>query len=153
MTDGIRVTTHNFHYAPWYLRMASIGIDLAIVWLVVLLLIPGSFRFSSLIAGGHYNELISFFGSFDGIWFWLLPVIYMLIFWAVLSRTPGMMLMKIKIANYEGGNISILQALLRVFAWIMAAIPLLIGFIPVFFSKKRQGLHDRLVKTIVIRKR
>jgi uncharacterized RDD family membrane protein YckC len=153
MSEGLRVTTHNFQYAAWYVRLAAVLIDHVIVWLAILLLVPGSFLFSTLLGGGHYAEMPSFFLSMDGIWFWLLPLIYLVVFWAILSRTPGMMLMKIKVADYEGGNISVLQAFLRIFAYLLAAIPLFLGFLPVIWTKKRQGLHDRLVRTLVIRKR
>lgn len=153
MSDNIKITTNNFHYAAWHVRLRAYLIDLAIVFLVILLLVPASFKITSLIMGQYYYEMIQFLLSFDGMWFWLLPLIYMAIFWATMSRTPGMMIMKIKVADYNGNNVKWLQAVLRIFAYILAALPFCIGFLPVIWTKKRQGLHDRLTKTLVVKKR
>lgn len=153
MTDSIKVTTNNFHYAAWHVRLRAYLIDIAIIYLAILLLVPASFKISSLIMGQYFYEVLQFLLSFDGMWFWVLPLVYMGIFLIILSRTPGMMIMKIKVSNYNGANIKWIQAVLRVFAFVLSTLPCGLGFLPVIWTKKHQGLHDRLTKTLVIKKR
>lgn len=153
MTDGIKVTTHNFQYAAWHVRLRALAIDLAIVFFVVLLLIPASFKISTLIMGQHYYEVLLFLLSIEGMWFWVLPLVYMGAFWIIMSRTPGMILMKIRVADYYGANIKWHQAILRVFAFVLSTLLFCLGFLPVIWTQKRQGLHDKLTRTLVIKKR
>ena len=42
------------------------------------------------------------------------------------------------------------RALVRLIALVLAAIPLLAGYLMVLFDDRRRGLHDRLARTVVI---
>lgn len=153
MTDGIRVTTHNFKYADWYVRFAGFLIDFAVVNLLVLLLVPGSFKVTNLIVGQRWPELMQFLYGLEGMWLWLAPLLYMTLMLGFFSRTAGMMVVKIRVANLDGTRISWLKAVFRTFGYILSTLILCLGFLPILFDKKRQGIHDRLTKTIVIVKR
>lgn len=152
MSDDIKVTRNNFKYAEWYLRVLSELIDTAIIVLAVFILIPGSFKITSLLAGGHFYDSFLFFISFDGMWFWILPVIYMFLFWGIFSKTPGQMIVKVRVATQDGKSLSWLQAALRTFATVLASLPFCLGFLPILFTTKKQGLHDKLTKNIVVKK-
>jgi len=153
MTEGIRVTTNNFIYAPWYRRLPAFVIDKLMIDLVVLLFIPGSFKIVNLLLGGNYLEGLYFLGSSDGMWFLILPALYFVLIWGIMSRTVGMILLKIRIADYHGKRIGWIKTLLRLFALLIAVLPLGIGCLPIIFDKKKQGLQDKLTKTQVIIKR
>lgn len=152
MSDDIKVTRNNFKYAEWYLRVLSELIDTTIIVLAVFILIPGSFKITNLIAGGHFYDTFLFLISFDGMWFWILPVVYMFLFLGLFSKTPGQMIMKVRVATIDGKALNWLQAALRTFATILASLPVCLGFLPILFTSKRQGLHDKLVKNIVVKK-
>jgi uncharacterized RDD family membrane protein YckC len=153
MSDDIKVTRNNFKYAAWHVRLRSEIIDTAIIYLFVFLVIPNSFKITSLLAGQHFYETLLFLVSFDGMWFWILPAIYLFLFWGFFSRSPGQMIMKVRIATVEGKNIGWLTAALRTFGIILASLPFCLGFLPILFTEKKQGLHDKLTKTIVVLKR
>ncbi len=153
MSEGIRISTNNFRYAAWYLRLAALLIDKLIVFLLVLLLVPGSFKVVSLIMGYNLIDAFYFMGSFDGMWFVLFPVVYFILMWGYFSRTLGMMVLKTRIADYNGKKIGWIKAILRVFGFYLSLILLGLGFLPILFDKKKQGLHDKLTKTMVILKR
>jgi uncharacterized RDD family membrane protein YckC len=153
MTEGIRISTNNFKYAAWYLRLAALLIDKAIICLLVLLLVPGSFKIVTLLMGFHLMDALNFLGTIDGIWFIMVPVVYFILTWGFFSRTAGMMLLKTRIADYNGQKIGWMKAVLRVFAFYLSLILLGLGFLPILFDKKRQGLHDKLTKTMVVMKR
>lgn len=152
MTDGIRITTNNFKYAEWHYRFRALIIDMLLVNVVVLLLVPGAMRIIYIVSGGLWSDLPAFLLG-AGMGFWIAPLIYLAVCWGFLSRTVGMIVMKTKVADKDGKDISWITAILRVFAYVLAGLPLFLGFLPIIFDSKKQGLHDRLTKTFVIYKR
>ena len=70
---------------------------------------------------------------------------------SVKQATPGKMAMGLVVTNQRGGRISYLQALGRFAGKYLSALILLIGFIMVAFTERKQGLHDLLAQTLVVR--
>lgn len=69
------------------------------------------------------------------------------------QATVGKMALGLAVTDLQGNRISFLRATGRYFAKILSAIILLIGFIMVAFTEKKQGLHDMLASTLVIKTR
>ena len=67
------------------------------------------------------------------------------------QATLGKMALNMRVTGLQGERISFLNATGRYFGKILSAIILLIGFIMVAFSDKKQGLHDRLAGTYVVK--
>jgi uncharacterized RDD family membrane protein YckC len=62
------------------------------------------------------------------------------------------MVLKLKIVDATTGNmLTVGQAMGRYLAYFLASIPLLLGIIWIGFDKKKQGWHDKLANTVVIR--
>lgn len=75
--------------------------------------------------------------------------IYLWVKWD--GATPGKKIMKIKIVDADSfETVGFSQAIKRYGGYILSSIPFLIGFIMVLFTKKRQGLHDMISKTVVV---
>jgi len=68
-----------------------------------------------------------------------------------LQGTFGKVLYKMKVVNADGGRLSILNAIGRFFAKFLSALILGIGFFMIAFTKNKQGLHDKLAKTYVVK--
>jgi len=68
------------------------------------------------------------------------------------QATPGKIALGIIVTDSEGKRISFLRATGRYFAKIISWIILLIGFIMIAFTQKKQGLHDILADTLVVSK-
>jgi|WetSurMetagenome_2_1015567.scaffolds.fasta_scaffold10496_7 uncharacterized RDD family membrane protein YckC len=66
--------------------------------------------------------------------------------------TVGKIALGIKVTNMSGGRISFANATGRYFAKIIAVLILLIGYIMIAFTEKKQGLHDIIAGTLVINK-
>lgn len=66
--------------------------------------------------------------------------------------TPGKMAVNIKVTTYEGERLSFARATGRYFARIITNMTLLVGYIMVGFTEKKQALHDILANCVVIRK-
>ena len=84
--------------------------------------------------------------------FLLWSTTYFVTFWSTTGQTPGARIMRFRVlaAGQERGHIGPRRALVRLFAMILAAIPLMAGYIMVLFDDRRRGLHDRLAHTVVI---
>ena len=77
--------------------------------------------------------------------------LYFACFESMMGGTPGKLVLGLRVANVSGGNISFLRATGRYFAKILSTLILLIGFIMVAFTSKKQGLHDMIAETVVLK--
>jgi uncharacterized RDD family membrane protein YckC len=64
--------------------------------------------------------------------------------------TPGKTLMRIVVADKDGNRISFSRATLRHFTKFISVAIILVGFIMIGLTKKRQGLHDRIAGCLVL---
>jgi uncharacterized RDD family membrane protein YckC len=133
-------------YAGFWIRFGAGMIDLAIMTIV--LYVP-----LTLIYGEDYWIGDSFFyGFWDVLLGWVVPILATIWFWLRFFGTPGKMALKLRIVNVKtGSKLSVGQAVGRYFAYILSAIPLGLGFIWVGIDKKKQGWHDKLANTVVIK--
>ncbi len=101
----------------------------------------------SAISGG--SETASTFGS-------LLSLLLGLAYFAGLESsswqaTVGKKALGLVVVDTSGNRIGLGKAVGRYFAKILSAIILFIGFIMVAFTEKKQGLHDMLASTLVVK--
>lgn len=67
------------------------------------------------------------------------------------QATVGKKAVGVVVVDTNGNRISLGKAIGRYFAKILSALILLIGFIMVAFTDKKQGLHDMLAGTLVVK--
>jgi len=78
-------------------------------------------------------------------------IIATILFWRFRGATPGKMLIKAKIVNAETlAPASTGRLIGRFFAYIVSCI-FMLGFIWIAFDKRKQGWHDKLAGTVVVR--
>ena len=81
----------------------------------------------------------------------LLKVIYHTFFIGYNGKTPGKALLKIKVVDEENFElIGYGRAFVRAVVRTLGEMFFYITFLPAFFSEKKQTLHDKLAKSIVI---
>jgi uncharacterized RDD family membrane protein YckC len=68
------------------------------------------------------------------------------------QATLGKMALSLRVTDLDGDRINFAQASGRFFAKLLSLIVFLIGFVMVAFTPRKQGLHDILAKTLVIRR-
>ncbi|MFK8040569.1 MAG: RDD family protein [Rickettsiaceae bacterium] len=75
--------------------------------------------------------------------------IFFVSFWYYCSATPGKLLLRIKIASDDNENnkLTIGQLIKRFFGYFTA----IFGVWSLFFNPKKQTLHDKIARTIVIK--
>ena len=84
---------------------------------------------------------------------YLLPFVLQLALWIRLASTPGKMAVKAVIADAKtGSKPSARQCIIRCLASYLSILPLGLGFIWIAFDARKQGWHDKLAGTVVIRR-
>ncbi len=68
------------------------------------------------------------------------------------QATLGKMALGIKVTDLAGKRVGFGKATGRYFGKIISALILLIGFIMVAFTEKKQGLHDKMAGCLVVNK-
>ena len=93
-------------------------------------------------------------GPADFLISWLLPAVAVILFWLAKQATPGKMAVSARIVDARtGGPITTPQAIGRYLGYFVAMIPLFLGIIWVAFDPRKQGWHDKLAGTVVVRQR
>ncbi len=67
------------------------------------------------------------------------------------QATPGKMALGLIVTDSDGRRISPMRAVGRYFAKILSGLILMIGFIMVAFTERKQGLHDMIASTLVVK--
>ena len=131
-------------YVGFWPRVGAALIDtLAVMFLIVPLLV---WYFG---IGWAYAE-----GATAFVINWILPGVAVLLFWHYRSATPGKMAISAVIVDARTfAKPSLAQLIGRYVGYYVSAIPLMAGIIWVAFDKRKQGWHDKMANTVVIRKR
>jgi uncharacterized RDD family membrane protein YckC len=88
----------------------------------------------------------------DFILSWVFPAVAVLGFWLGRQSTPGKMLFSGKIVDAAtGARPSSGQLLLRYLGYFVALLPFGLGILWVALDPRKQGWHDKLARTLVIR--
>ncbi len=145
----MELKNEEYEYAGFWIRVGASIIDMI---LLIVIIMPIMF----IVYGEEqifYSDKI-ILGSVDFLLNYIFPFFATIIFWIYKSATPGKMMLHLKVVDEETGNkLTIGQSIGRYFAYIISIIPLLIGFIWVAWDKKKQSWHDKLAKSVVIRKK
>ncbi|QCF27977.1 RDD family protein [Hydrocarboniclastica marina] len=93
-------------------------------------------------------------GPMDFLLSWVFPAVAVILFWVTKQATPGKMAVSARIVDAKTGSpASTGQLIGRYFAYYVSMIPFGLGFIWVGFDARKQGWHDKLAGTVVIRKK
>lgn len=93
-------------------------------------------------------------GPADFLINWLLPAVAVILFWIYRQATPGKMAIGAKIVDAKtGGKASTGQLIGRYLGYYVSILPLMLGIIWVGIDAKKQGFHDKLAGTLVVRSR
>ena len=68
-----------------------------------------------------------------------------------LQATFGMMLFRFKLCDHEFKKVGFFRVVLRELTTYLSAILLCIGFLMIAFTKRKQGLHDKISKTFCVK--
>jgi len=105
--------------------------------------------------GPAYWESTRFIqGPADVLINWVLPAIAVVLFWIYRQATPGKIAISARIVDARtGGRPTTGQLVGRYLGYYVSMLPLFAGFVWVAFDPRKQGWHDRLAGTVVVRPR
>jgi uncharacterized RDD family membrane protein YckC len=82
----------------------------------------------------------------------LVALVYFVGFWTLRAQTPGMIVFNMRVVRADNGQkIDVARAFLRYVGLIISFIVIFLGVIWVAFDSRKQGWHDKLAGTLVVR--
>ena len=82
----------------------------------------------------------------------VLMIAYFVFFTGYGGQTPGKMVFGLKVIRTDGTELGFRRAVLReIVGKFVSWLLLMIGYLMVAFDSRKQGLHDKIAKTYVIR--
>jgi uncharacterized RDD family membrane protein YckC len=88
-------------------------------------------------------------GSMFGIF---LPLLYYWLFTGLKGQTPGKMVLGIKVVNARGERPGLGVAAMReILGKLISAIALCLGFLWIAWDREKQGWHDKIADTHVVK--
>ena len=141
------------HYAGFATRAIALVIDYLIILLLLFVIawfinsLPNLFNFQR-INLRWLNSLVILVSS---VAFTVVFIYgYFSIFWYLTGQTLGNAVMGIRVIRKNGRRVGFLRSLVRCIGYLLAFIPLGLGFLWVLGDDRRQGWHDKLAGTYVI---
>ncbi len=136
----------NMEYVGFWARVGASLIDTILVGIIIL---PPLMYFY----GNAYWTSERFIqGPADLLLTWILPAIAIMLFWVFRQATPGKMLIRAKIVDAKTGQKPGVEKLIgRYLGYFVSTIPPCLGFLWVAFDKRKQGWHDKIGGTVVVR--
>ena len=131
-------------YAGFWLRVVAYFIDaivLTLIMIPVTLLTGGSLYDTTAPTSFDFSD---FFGLIVGVAY------FVGLEGSAKQATLGKMALGLIVTDEQGGRISYARATGRYFGKILSGVILLIGYIMVAFTQRKQGLHDLLAGTLVV---
>lgn len=134
-------------YAGFWIRTGAAVIDTMLLMLVVVPLLVALY-------GWAYFDPNQAVTARPGEFLitWVLPAVAVLAFWILRQATPGKMIVATRILDAESGEPAGAGQLIgRYLGYYVACLPLFLGILWVAFDKRKQGWHDKLAGTVVVR--
>ncbi|WP_018145836.1 MULTISPECIES: RDD family protein [unclassified Thioalkalivibrio] len=140
-------------YAGFWYRALALLIDWVLANILgMLVVLPLSFVLGMTMVG-HEPEVIAGAGALLGIVmgtavFWLYFTVFESSGW---QATPAKRMLGLRVTDADGQRIGFGRANARYWSKILSAMTLYIGFLMVAFTERKQGLHDMVASTLVVR--
>ena len=143
--------SNRYVYAGFWLRALASLIDTVLMLLITAPVLIAYYGFDVYWQSAENGELL---GLVDLLMSWILPLLLTIWFWVRFEATPGKMLLCLKILDEKTGNpLTLQQSMLRYAGYFVSALGLMLGFVSIAFNTKKQGWHDKIARTVVVRDR
>ncbi len=157
----------NTNYAGFWLRFVAYVIDYIIIYtvqifLVVPILAVVGINFASGMSNADNMSEAEMFGMIAGmvgamgativLTFALIVLYYTIMETSKFQATVGKLAVGLKVTDVNGEKLDFTKALVRNLCKIISSMILFIGYIMAGFTEKKQGLHDIIAGTLVVKK-
>jgi uncharacterized RDD family membrane protein YckC len=149
--------TKEYPYAGFWVRAAARVVDfLVIVGIYNLFYLVDRYGASAGLWAPSGLDDVAAMGRFfpenviRGAFFLGFPVFYYVYLHGAYGQTFGKMAFKIMVINEDGTPLDFRKAFLRWLGYFLCVITLYIGYLLAAFDRRKQGLHDRVCRTLVV---
>lgn len=138
--------TKEMAYAGFWVRTGASLIDMLMMFIIIIPLM------SFIYGQDHWMADSPVSGFWEFVFNYIFPAIAVILFWFYKSATPGKMVLKLTIVDAKtGGKPTTRQLLGRYLGYYVSMLPLFLGIFWIGFDPCKQGWHDKLAGTVVIR--
>ncbi len=96
-------------------------------------------------------ESFIIYGLFSMTVYIIISGFYFTLFYGSTGQSIGKKIMGLKVIPAAGGAMTYKKAFVRYIGYLISEIPLFLGFIWIAFDKEKQGWHDKIAKTYVVK--
>jgi uncharacterized RDD family membrane protein YckC len=144
-TDGVQ-------YVGFWARVGAALIDSVLLLIIIAPLLYWIYGPGYFVAPDPTGRMSTVGGLADLLLNWVLPAVAVILFWVYRQATPGKMAIGARIVDARtGAPPSTGQLIGRYLGYYVSMIPLFLGLIWVAFDARKQGWHDKLAGTVVVR--
>jgi uncharacterized RDD family membrane protein YckC len=143
MLGDIGTAAAGVAYVGFWRRVVATAIDLGLLLFVVIPLIVWYVGANWTMAQGLAAFVVN----------WGLPGAAVIAFWVMKGATPGKMAISAVVVDADThAPVDFWQALARYVGYFISTIPLLLGFAWIGIDVRKQGWHDKMARTVVIKR-
>ncbi|HDP0318999.1 TPA: RDD family protein [Salmonella enterica subsp. enterica serovar Concord] len=74
------------------------------------------------------------------------------VLWRWFQATPGKMALRLRVVDAQSGQAASMgQYVIRYVGYVLSTLPVGLGFLWIAFDNRKQGWHDKLARTVVVR--
>lgn len=137
-----------WQYAGFWVRFLALLIDVIVLGLFTTILAP-LFGLGPSVAVEDNRFEVDYATNAAGT---LVGLLYFIGFWALRGQTVGMIPFNLQVVRaVDGTRIDWVRGLLRYAGFIISIIPVFLGLIWAAFDSRKQGWHDKIADTVVVR--
>lgn len=137
----------NIKYGGFGVRLLASLIDGFLILFITVPLMLWIYGWNAIVANDSFVM-----GSADVVVNYILPFVLYMVAWTKYLTTPGKAALRMRIVDAKtGGEPSLMQFVIRYLGYFLSTLPLFLGFLWVLFDRRKQGWHDKLADTVVIR--
>ena len=135
--EGLVTRAHAFAVDAAVINLAAAGVGVVVGLALSIFDIPQTF----------HDFLLGLGGLAWVVW----TIAYFVSFWSGTGQTPGNRLLRIRVCDARDRTpLRPRRSFMRLVYLMLAAIPMLAGFLPILFDSRRRGVHDMLARSVVI---
>lgn len=143
----------NLEYVGFWPRVGATLIDTVITVLLTYPLLIAVYGWSGL-TDFDEEAYSGYLGPADLLISVALPAVAVILCWRYWRATPGKMVVSAQVVDAKTGRaLSVGQSIVRYLMYIVAMLPLGLGVVWVAFDPRKQGWHDKVAGSVVIRSR
>jgi uncharacterized RDD family membrane protein YckC len=142
-------------YAGFWIRVFANVLDGLLLAAInqALLFATGGWRVFGGGEGLGLGAIALVLGSSDIVVAGILPPVVIIGFWIALGASPGKLMLRLRIVDEPtGGRPTAWQCIGRYFMALIGILCVGLGYLWIAIDPRKQGWHDKLVRTLVVRR-